>query len=690
MNYQKLFENESEYIIERMNLARGRIAEIEESCEAAEPFADYFSSVAAFMGKCFKVFDEKLSGEWEKLSMEEMKMRNTDLYEDILPENYDKSYANPDYAALKLGKEHGEMLCFLYAEIRGLIDYTFGGEFELMTIFSELFLEVYSYFEQEDNPQQSKLRGAIYSFFHDYSEIFSEIAVRNNCDYELSFVKDILMNADLSDTKYLYRYGINITDNEIKTAEFLNTFTDEEVQKMADTYTEGYRMGFEIAGIDLAKKKSVGVHYPAGFERMVRCAVKNFEKMGLSPVIYISPASSFFKRSVSKSGFFGTSANRQYDYDHVNDQAVYLDRAFVNRRLETLKAAYEKYKDKARLFAGPAVIEVFGEKEFEPVNRQSAPTCDKKQQQLRVNYANESMMITQNYIPGDERSFTIIAYPLPEIGKDYEKIFSETVKINTLDYIKFRDIQQHLTDALDKGERVRVKGKDGSDTDMTVELYKLENPSEETIFENCVADVNIPVGEVFTSPVLEGTRGILHVSQVYLNGLEFKNLRIRFEDGMVTDYSCENFDTEDENKKYIKENILYHHETLPIGEFAIGTNTYAYRMAKDFGIFDKLPILIAEKTGPHFAVGDTCYSHQEDMVTKNPDGKKIVARDNSVSILRKTDISKAYMNCHTDITLPFEELEYITVECKDGEKIDIIRDGLFVLPGTEELNTALG
>ncbi len=88
--------------------------------------------------------------------------------------------------------------------------------------------------------------------------------------------------------------------------------------------------------------------------------------------------------------------------------------------------------------------------------------------------------------------------------------------------------------------------------------------------------------------------------------------------------------------KYIKDNVLKHHETLPMGEFAIGTNTIAYRMARDFQIADKLPILIAEKTGgPHFAVGDTCYSHEEDNLSYNPDGKAIVARENSVSALER-------------------------------------------------------
>ena len=162
-----------------------------------------------------------------------------------------------------------------------------------------------------------------------------------------------------------------------------------------------------------------------------------------------------------------------------------------------------------------------------------------------------------------------------------------------------------------------------------------------------MADVNIPVGEVFTSPVLEGTNGVLHVSKVYLNELQYRDLEITFSNGMVSEYNCANFERELENKAYIHDNVLYKHPTLPLGEFAIGTNTTAYVTAKKYGIEDKMPILIAEKTGPHFAVGDTCYSWSEEIRVYNPNGKEIVAKDNSCSLLRKEDVSKAYFNCHT-------------------------------------------
>ena len=178
------------------------------------------------------------------------------------------------------------------------------------------------------------------------------------------------------------------------------------------------------------------------------------------------------------------------------------------------------------------------------------------------------------------------------------------------------------------------------------------------------------------------------MTKVFLEGLEYRNLAITFEDGMIKDYTCDNFASEEENRNFVKENVLFRHETLPLGEFAIGTNTTAYVMARRLNVEAKLPILIAEKTGPHFAVGDTCYSHTEDVRVYNPDGKEIVARENSRAALRNTKPAEAYFNCHTDITIPYDELGSLTAVQKDGTRIAIIENGRFVLPGTEPLNEA--
>ncbi len=387
-----------------------------------------------------------------------------------------------------------------------------------------------------------------------------------------------------------------------------------------------------------------------------------------------------------KSGYYGAIANKQYEYDHRNDQALFLDKKFVERKLEVLQTTFEHYKETAVKSAGPACIEMFGEEPFIPQQKEEVLKLTKKQEELQLQFYSRQSQIMNHYIPGEERSFTIISYPVPEIGEQYEEIFDEIIRINTLDSKTYKKVQQAMIDVLDQGEYVHILGGNGNRTDLKVKLHELKNPEKETIFENCTADVNIPVGEVFTSPVLEGTNGVLHVSKVYLHELQYQDLEISFADGMIKDYSCGNFDDEEKNKEYIYENILHKHPTLPLGEFAIGTNTTAYVAAKKYGIEDKLTILIAEKMGPHFAVGDTCYSWSEEVKLYNPDGKEIVAKDNSVSIRRKEDVSKAYYQCHTDITIPYEELKRIAVVTREGQEIVLLEEGRFVLAGTEILN----
>jgi hypothetical protein len=59
-----------------------------------------------------------------------------------------------------------------------------------------------------------------------------------------------------------------------------------------------------------------------------------------------------------------------------------------------------------------------------------------------------------------------------------------------------------------------------------------------------------------------------------------------------------------------------------------------------------------------------------------------------VSIKRLTEPETAYYNCHTDITIPYDEIGAITAVHPDGTRIDIIKNGRFVLEGCEKLNEA--
>lgn len=689
MEYCERFKEENESVVERYQLSMERLSAVESEETVKEPFRSYFRKAASFIGTIGEYRERVKDGLFENASLEELENWNHRLYEDILPENYETSFANPQYAVSVLGDGYGQLLSYLYKEIRGDIIFASENRLTDITILNETLIEIYNMFEEEI-PGAASVKEVLYWFVSDYCDYTVAYRVREGVDPALTFAKDIIMDSDLGDLRYLYRFGEYISESEILVAQFMNSLPEETVRLMADTYTEGYRKGFEVMGRDLSKKSAVQIRYELGFERMVKAAIGNFEEMGLEVILCRSAVWSVNEKAGKKVGYHGTPANRQYEYDHRYDEAIYLNKAFIDRKASVLRVAYEQYKKEAAAYAGPAVIETFGQEGFQPVNKPEAYRLDGKQEKLGAKAANEAAVIANEYMPGDETSFTIIAFPVPEIGPDFEKIFEETIAINTLDYEKYKTIQQTIIDALDDAEYVEVKGSGENKTDLCICLHALGDKMKETNFENCVADVNIPLGEVFTSPKLAGTKGTLFVGTVYIGDFQFKNLSMVFEDGMIKEYSCDNFENPEEGKELVKQMILKNHDTLPMGEFAIGTNTTAYAMAGKYGILDKLPILIVEKMGPHFAVGDTCYSWAEDSAVYNPNGKEIIARDNEISILRKEDLSKAYFNCHTDITIPYSELDSIDAVRPDGSRTAIIADGRFVLPGTEELNDPLG
>lgn len=701
-------------VLERYSLAIERIAEINSECEIKNnKHKDYFNKVSAFILLMDKLKNDVADDAFNSMSLEELSEYNHRLYEDVADSAYDTSYANPRVCAKAFGEDAGKLMAMVYMELRALIVYMYEKRLSDATSVIELFIELYCIFVDNEadaagrnnnaqytdstvcgceasdiipDEEYRQLGEAVYWYVSDYSDDYIDYRIRELLDPSLDFATKIIMESDLSDVRYLYKYGEYVTDNELKMARHLNTLSEEAIQDMARTFTEGYRIGFVLGNKPLDKKKTVNIRYCLGFERLVKAEIEQFEKMGLKPTIYRAAVNTINKKMHIKIGYYGASPNKQMEFDHRFDNALYLDGDFVERKLGALKSAYEKYSELAAVHGGPAVMEVFGETPFEPEDTIECCHLDDKQQKLLVKYNNESGSIINSYIKGEERSFTIIAYPSPQIGDKFPEIFNEIVKINTLDYEKYKVIQQNIINVLDKAEYVEVHGQGANETDMKVSIMKVNNPDKETVFENCLADVNIPLGEVFTSPVLKGTEGVLNVSSVYLNDIKFNNLKVYFKDGFVTDYSCDNFEDGMKGKALFKENVLYNHDTLPIGEFAIGTNTTAYVMANKYDIVYLLPILIVEKMGPHFAIGDTCYSRSEDVAVYNPDGKEIISRDNEVSLLRKTEPDKAYFNCHTDITIPYEEIGDITVVGYDGERTAIIKNGRFVLDGTKELN----
>lgn len=670
---------------ERISLALDRISEIKN--EESMKFGEYFYSLSKFLKKVEKLRISLEDGEFNNQSFNEHLNNQNELFHDLKEENYESSVYNPDVSGKMYDSEYTEVFLALAFEVRAAIITVFEGDLEGYVNILELFLQIYGICSNEEGAKAAA--EAIYWYASDYLDVTARKRIIETFSSSNRFFYNIIMNEDLTDLNYLFKFGEFISDIEIKTAKYLNSLSQEKISLCAKTFVQGYRDGFFAMQKDISKKKIVSLVYRIGFERIAKEAIILFEDMGFDVVLTRKPYRLADISPIRNRGISSAGVNRQFEYDHKYDMSIFTKKAYLDRKLEVSRHAFEEIKINLELYGGPALMETFGEKEFLPVKKGFANEFNDKQKELMTNFRSDMSILQNEYLDMSSTAFCIIAWPLPGICEDeklYPEIFDRIIRINTLDSEKYKCIQQIIIDTLDRADSVRVIGGEGNFTDLIINLHKLKDAKKETNFENCGADVNIPVGEVFTSPLLKGTEGTLFVKDVFIEGFYLKNLKIKVNDGMIEDYICENFENPEDNKRLVEDAILKGHKTLPMGEFAIGTNIIAYNVAKKYNIFKMMPILIAEKMGPHFAFGDTCYSHEEDNITYNPDGKAIAARDNECSIKRKTDIKNAYFNCHTDITVPLAELGDIFTNETDGSHTYIIKNGKFVLKGCEVLN----
>ena len=119
-----------------------------------------------------------------------------------------------------------------------MIVYAYEQRAEEMLIYMELFLQLHSAFCTEELPTKEELLQDVYWFISDNSDISVTRRIREQLDPSLSFFRDIIMEADLEDLRYLYQFGEYITDTEIQTSQYLNTLPLEEIEKIASVFTE--------------------------------------------------------------------------------------------------------------------------------------------------------------------------------------------------------------------------------------------------------------------------------------------------------------------------------------------------------------------------------------------------------------------------------------------------------------------
>lgn len=389
-----------EWMRERWELAADRILEIRDvrAKDVPEVFRDFFWKMADFICIMMELRREIQEAAPAKADMETLRRKNRSYYEDILPGQYAKSYANPAHASAGMGKPYGQYLSFLYMELRGLIVFAFEKRDWDFIAAMELYLQIYGEFTQEQLAKAESVRRILYWYISDYCQDMVEYRLREKMDPSCCFAKRIVMEADLTNPSYLYQYGEYVTEEEERTAADLAALSQEEIDARADSYIKTYLSGICNTERNVSKK-TVEIRYRLGWERLVRAVVVRFDQMGLQTVMPRRAVHAVFRGHYSGIGYYGAVPNRQCDHDHSGDAGLFLDEEYVQRRLRATQEIYEACKTEASKMAGFVVIGAVGDRAEEEASRKCADAIrlHAKQQRLQARLCSGLLQIAGRY-----------------------------------------------------------------------------------------------------------------------------------------------------------------------------------------------------------------------------------------------------------------------------------------------------
>ena len=132
-------------INERFELITDRLGALNIAEEVQREYVPYFEEVFRFVKKVLDTYEFVRTEEIYKASKETLRQKNTELFADIFPENYEKSFFNPAYSVDVYGKELGQVLSFVAAEMRALIGFAYEQDLEPFLIRLELLMGKFSF-----------------------------------------------------------------------------------------------------------------------------------------------------------------------------------------------------------------------------------------------------------------------------------------------------------------------------------------------------------------------------------------------------------------------------------------------------------------------------------------------------------------------------------------------------------------
>jgi len=238
-------------------------------------------------------------------------------------------------------------------------------------------------------------------------------------------------------------------------------------------------------------------------------------------------------------------------------------------------------------FVDPAIEFLYKEIDCEIVfmcysNTRYLSQIDPARQAMRRKAATElTEMIVDREAKGDLRG-VISSYPSAGQAQDAEmslEEYADFVYASTYadcedpveKWTAIREQQENLMAWLKGKDVVKISG-DGVDLEMSI---KGRN------FVNCCGKVNMPDGEIFTSPVEESVNGSVKFSCPCIwSGVEVSGVELTFEQGKVVEARAE------KNEAFLLETLKTDAGASYLGELGIGTNNQIDRFTGNM-LFDE-------------------------------------------------------------------------------------------------------
>ena len=581
---------------------------------------------------------------------------------------YENSMQNPEKAE-EIYPGAGKWYAVIQAEASGIAENLMIGQKDMAQAREKLLEKAGQIVEKEEN-SADELRRLWKTFLLETATVREMDFVKSMvCIGEENPYETVLEKADNSTADWMEEYGLPVTETDKKMMRFWFGLEKEKLQAMGKSIADAFLHGFISQSRDRRERKRVRFFYQIGQEALAREVVKALKEKGLTPVI-TAPHT--------------LHALNQWQADHQFDHSVVMDEELFQAEWKAYETAMYFYEKELKDTCGMIGIDQFGMESVIYTHGEHALQPDEGSRNWKTKLEQKKRDLESQWIRPSEISFCKVAFPNLLVGERFEEIFEDFFQMNVEESEPFEKLQQVLIDGLDTCDIAEIKGCNGNETDIRISLWPIKDPTKETKFLNCGGDLNIPYGEVFTTPKLAGTTGLYHVEEICLKGIFYHDLRLTFQDGWVVDANCR------EGKEYVMNRLLYPNEKITMGEFAVGSNTKAYAIAHKYQLGDRLPILIYEKMGPHIAIGDPCFARSEDAPIYNMyDHKEMVCRENEITAERNTK-ENIYFGNHVDITLPYHQVEYLRGIRKDGTIVSFIENGRFVLKGTEGLNIGFG